>query len=142
MAKKEMWKSILMIAIVLIVAKFYNGFQNSKAVDFFLTAKKVIIYDISYEQAKNLSDEELENHQLYVIDNISKEVSSASYEKRQEIDTSENNYGVIYSKRDKKFEAKFINFAPAFKVTTDNKKGIFKYRLRDKNRNSLAEKED
>ncbi len=136
MYKRDIIKTIGMIVVVLIVARFYNGWQNDKKVYFFMHSDKVVIYDISYEEANGLSEVELQKHVKKSFDDVGKVVASSTFED-EKIDTSENNYGKIYH-GDKVYEAKFINYALAFSVIGNNA-GFFRYKLFDTNLDSIVD---
>ncbi len=136
MYKRDIIKTIGMIVIVLIVARFYNGWQNDKKVYFFMHSDKVVIYDISYEKASKLSEEELKSHIKKVFEDVGQHVSSSTFED-EKVDTSENNYGRIYHD-DKVYEAKFINYALAFSVIGIDD-GFFRYKLFDTDLDSIVD---
>ncbi len=135
MYKKDILKTIGMIVIVLLIARIYNSYQNDNKVEFFMKADKVIVYNISYEDAIKLEDNELKKHIKFTIEDVDKVVKSASYEK-ESIETHENNYGTILYK-DKVYKAKFINYALAFVI--DDEKGFYRYKLFDSSLDSIIE---
>ncbi len=134
---KDIFRTIAMIAVVLIVARFYNNYKNEEKVAFFKEAEKIIIYDISYEKTEKMDEKTLETHKKVIVDDVSKVIKSAVYEKAT-IDTSESNYGLIFCKDGKVLKARFINFTTAF-VLVDDVNSVYKYNLFSKDIESLVD---